>query len=124
MIDWAVPGRQVVCVDDALHDDWYRPLPHGRRWSGNLDGLTAGVVYTVREIYPDPLPGWGLAVEMLIRVNEITRPESDDGFAIERFRPLISQSDDIALIKSLIEPGLADSLQRLGALREKMDSER
>ena len=87
---WARIGQKIVCVDDAIHFEWRIP---GLKSSGTLHGLTAGVVYTVRSVGTSNLGVTGL------RLEEITRNFYDgieSVFAFARFRPLVSQSDDIA----------------------------
>lgn len=100
---WAKPGQKVVC----LNSDWRKgddtPL-----WLWvwlKATGLpVAGCVYTISSVRRHPfdggaalrLKGWGVI-----------------GFHVEWFRPLVStktESEDVALIKSLIDqPHLVDA---------------
>ena len=79
---WARVGAKVVCVDAGP-----------RR-------LTAGGVYTIRQVVVGAIDADG-APYVGVHLEEIQRtPYRDIGvvpFDIARFRPLVSQSDDIAL---------------------------
>lgn len=90
---WAYIGAKVVCKDNP------------RRI------LTKGKVYTISDIATCPVHGWGLAVK--------GRAEYWIG---SYFRPLITEADDIALFKSLLNPTLVDKLdllaERLNELAE------
>lgn len=92
---WAVPGRKVVCVDASEH---YAGNPEFR---DGLDGLTKGQIYTIRGVYFRETTG-----RYCIRVSEIfgrydARGE-DVGFAIVRFRPVITLEDDMLTFRSLL----------------------
>ena len=85
---WARVGAKVVCVDaDPRGGD--RP----RR-------LTAGGVYTIRQVVVGAIDADG-APYVGVHLEEIQRtPYRDIGvvpFDIARFRPLVSESDDVAL---------------------------
>lgn len=84
MSAWARPGVKCVCVDAS-----------GGR-SG--DRLKVGAVYTVIEMmsYEDDFGQRG------IRVVEATSDHYSGAYRLSRFRPLITQEDDVRLIKSLL----------------------
>ena len=80
-------GQHVVCVDDRK--DAY--IPPGFNGIGNLDGLTKGIVYTVRSFVDSPVG------DLCLRLEEIVRPilttggwwnGGEPGFDARRFRPL------------------------------------
>jgi len=87
---WARVGAKVVCVDDA-------PIPGqmGPGWGG-LDGLTRGEIYTIRGHAKGSYSGLpGVLLAEIIR--PLGRRESyEQPFRLSRFRPLVSQADDIA----------------------------
>jgi hypothetical protein len=104
-------GDRVVCVDDTLYDVH---VP-GVLFSGDLNGLTKGTVYTIRSVYFDPafrLP--------TIRVSEIERlPLScfegfiyESGYNPERFRPVVSRPTSIAVFKAMLTPSKQKELAR------------
>lgn len=85
MASWARPGVKVVCVDGAPHKGGtYKVLPE------------EGAVYTIAAVrHWVWRNGQGLGVDLLEVdrvVNGVRIP-----FGVERFRPLVSQSDDVAL---------------------------
>jgi hypothetical protein len=88
---WAVRGAKVVCVDDAEHNDWLSP---GIMYFDGLDGLAKGQIYTVREVFFDEIErAWS------VRLEEIVRGKFrgvEDGYNPCRFRPVVSQKDDLA----------------------------
>ena len=97
MSAWARPGVKVVCVDACAPDyDW-------RDWHSSW--LVEGKTYTIRSVLDHPfIPG-----NLGILVDEIDGNYNDylgleQGFKLARFRPLITktQSEDVALIKSLL----------------------
>lgn len=92
MASWAEPGAKCVCVDAS-------PCS----WSGRPSGLIVGEVYTVVAQLPMDRTG-GIGV----RINEV--PSASElrggkyGWAISRFRPLVTQSDDVAKFTHLLKP--------------------
>lgn len=82
------PGQLVCCVDDAPHG-WTR---YGGVSDRDLDGLTKGTVYTVRDVFDDPPGGVGprasVRLEEIIRRPDYRYPHLEPGFAACRFRPL------------------------------------
>lgn len=85
---WAFPGNKVVCIDAenlGQHD-----VP-GFNYFYSLDGLTEGEVYTVRSAGRDEDDGC-----LVVKLAEIVR-RPDGGYAVARFRPLVSQDDNIEL---------------------------
>ena len=92
MTSWARPGVKVVCVDGAFSKS-----------SGDLP--VVGRVYTIVWVgHWDWFNTSGTAVHLA----EVNRKPDCDGvknpFGLRRFKPLITrtQSDDVALIKSLL----------------------
>lgn len=89
---WCRVGAKVVCVDAS---------PRVGARARDLDGLTRGVVYTIRSVFEED-------GELCLRLAEIVRPiriedilenyGTENGFAATRFRPLVtrSQEQDIA----------------------------
>lgn len=95
-------GQKVVCVDDRPGRS--TPSVPNALVIGDMDGLTMGAVYTVREIFFDD--GWG---DVSIRLVEITRQLSrlngvwfESGFAPDRFRPLVTRKTDISCFTALL----------------------
>lgn len=76
-------GQLVVCIDDK------EPV-HPLATPGCMDGLTAGRIYTVRELSG---PTW-LDGRPTIKLEEIVR-EPDDGYWAHRFRPVRDTSIEI-----------------------------
>ncbi len=91
---WARVGARVVCVDDT---NWQSFDVTGRLrtpdyWGFNLP--TIGEVYTIRDI--DNRAG-GVVV-MLVEVDNrgVTPNPIEIGFALHRFKPLVTIEDDIS----------------------------
>lgn len=87
MSAWARPGVKCVCVD-------------GRPWLDDFDNPTTGpALNEVLTVATHPFLDRGL---VCIRFEEWPGPE--EIFVVESFRPLVrkSQSEDVALIKSLL----------------------
>lgn len=92
-VDWYV-GMQVVCTDSDVHGK-YTPWPA----VGDLDGLTVGVVYTIRKI--------GVYRGMLgIWLSEIVRTawieEGEPPFSVRRFRPVQHRKADISIFTAML----------------------
>ena len=87
------PGTEIVCINDTLDD--FVVLP-AMIYGGDLDGLTKGKIYTVRDIVPINSCYYNSDFEVVL--NEIIRNPPDEGFAIERFRYL-----DLAGFGELLE---------------------
>ena len=97
--NWAKLGAKVVCVDDRVH-----PAPSWVVWSTEAIPLVKGERYTLGEISVHN--GFLLAC-----INEVPlRGDDDFGYKLSRFRPLITQSDDIALFTHLLETTSEDQL--------------
>lgn len=97
------PGQKVMCVNDKLNQ-FHVP---GVAYSGDLDGLKAGTIYTVRECRPPTLPQ---AVGPLnVWVVEIIRPlrgapPAEDGYHVDRFVPLDEFNPRLQQFRELVEP--------------------
>lgn len=87
MTDFHV-GQKVICIDDYIHPEWRQP---GFRYSGSLDGIKRGQIYTVRAICPrtDAPDIIGL------KLVGIIRPLSDNPYYSARFRPLETKAISI-----------------------------
>lgn len=107
MTSWAKPGAKVVSLITFrnLEEDEVGPVESG--------------VYTIRDVVPEPNGTVGL------RFEEISNEPFDyaDGFnectfAVEKFRPLITQQDDVELFRHLLLPS---PLERLDLLAERLN---
>lgn len=105
---WAIKGAKVVCIDDKPHG-W---TVGGAAADGDMDGLTIGVIYTIREF---GLTMWfgmpTIRLEEIIRILR-GRDKEEAGYAITRFRPLVTrtQEQDIsAYFKPLLSPERIDA---------------
>lgn len=83
-----LPGAKVVCVND---DPKAYCLPY-RVYTGDLDGLKKGQIYTINTVFEDPKNK-----TICVYLNEIKRPirgcvDYEMGYRIDRFRLLRSQS--------------------------------
>lgn len=83
---WAVPGAKVVCVD--------------AEFLNRLSPLVVENIYTVAKIIEDdgtPSVGPYAGADLLVILDGVLNPYEDrGGFALARFRPLITQADDVA----------------------------
>lgn len=103
---WARVGAKVVCVDNKIY--------RGEK-SGPMPNLREPV--TVKAFLPDSLGrGPHLIIEEFPNIGKFSRMEL--GWRLSRFRPLITEADDIALFKSLLNPTLVD---KLDLLAERLD---
>ena len=86
----AKPGDKVVCVNGSVVDF----IPPGHL-NLDLNGLSAGVVYTVRSV--QVCPAWRA---ITVRLVEIQRPlwgGIEIGYAVERFRPVQTKSTETGM---------------------------
>ena len=83
---WARVGAKVVCVDDSC-----RP---GRLWL-TYTPIVAERIYVIAGVGPSWLGG-DEPVLFLDGCPNSTFGVGDDGWRVSRFRPLITQEDDIA----------------------------
>ncbi len=73
-------GTRVICIDDEPTEKYVVP---GFVYGVGLDGLTAGVSYTVKEIVKCDFDQTGLVAELV----EISRPDRRvPGYSLRRFR--------------------------------------
>lgn len=94
---WAVPGQKVLCIDSF-------------QGTGRMRVLKARAVYTIsRVISHDPRMGDGPYGQstILLLLKEVRNPYTQlfaGGFAIERFRPLITktQEEDVSVFRHLL----------------------
>lgn len=98
-------GQRVVCVDDSLCQS-NKELTY----YGDLDGLTKGEIYTVRNTDIDPFDNLPI-----IRVFEIKRGNGLEyeqpfelGFLASRFRPIVERDTDISIFKKMLKPEKVD----------------
>lgn len=101
-------GQKVVCVDDDPGPDRIEGVRDGTIYvlTGDLDGLTEGVVYTIRDIVEYPFDG-----QLMLYLCEIDRPPLlgpsglfETGFALRRFRPAIERKTDISIFTEILKP--------------------
>jgi hypothetical protein len=93
-------GQKVVCVDDDPRSFLHAGAP-GVRFSGDLNGLKKGAVYTVRAFgrypaYPDILCVW---------LEEIIRPTAffdEPAYVAARFRPVVERKSDISIFTAML----------------------
>jgi len=93
-----VVGQKVVCINDSTGD--FR-LPN-LKYLNTLDGLKKGEIYTIREIFIDPIHEWPS-----VKLNEIIRPILDNegceaGFCFRRFAPLKEKTSDISIFTEIL----------------------
>ncbi len=95
-------GQKVVCVNDKEFDD---EAPNVII-IGDMNGLKEGNIYTIREIFIDPV--WGDAE---VKLEEIIRPDDsytpsvgfyESGFHYSRFRPVVRRETDISIFKEIL----------------------
>lgn len=85
MSSWARVGVKCVCVDNTDHPE-----------------LVNGEQYTITAVSPHKNKRAGgkfKDTDLLVRVKEAQNWSFAWGFAIERFRPLITQEDDVAMFR-------------------------
>lgn len=92
-------GQKVVCVDES-----------------GPTSVVKGEIYTVTSISPseDDVGEMGVSLK---EKTPITHPKY---FRASRFRPLISQADDVAMFQKLVES--MKPTERLDVLRELLDT--
>jgi len=85
---WAFKGNRVVCVDDAI--------------DGDISGITIpqrGETYTIREVWwNDAWRHWQVRLAEIVNPPFLYADHADPleaAFNVSRFRPLVSQQDDI-----------------------------
>jgi hypothetical protein len=89
---WAVPGRKVVCIKEGK---WRKYLP------GEVHPVN-GQTLTIRDV------SLGNDGDVYLRFREITNPpirgHKEVNYRIDRFRPLHTVEDDVALFAELLTP--------------------
>lgn len=80
-------GTEIVCIDDDFHTT-QKP---GVIYTNNLDGLTKGKIYTIKEYFATS--SGPHKDEIFVCLNEITRPKTNakhhyPGYSRARFRRL------------------------------------
>lgn len=85
----AYVGQRVVCIDASPSDPTYT--------IDDLDGLTVGIVYTVRRIGIDEY--WGSLCFWLNEIDRGVEPEferfGETGYSVRRFKPVDESRLDI-----------------------------
>lgn len=110
---WAKPGAKCIFVGGG---------PENRKnWPEMTGAPIHGVTYTIRDTEMGT-KGFCRGV-LVIRLQEtVCRPHNhgweDAWLGVSGFRPLITEADDIALFKSLLNPTLVD---KLDLLAERLD---
>lgn len=99
-------GQKVVCINDKLGE--FRLPGFKYEEKPTLDGLVAGRIYTVRDVFDDPV-----TKQPLLRLVEIIRPRGCDsrkfanieaGFHAARFKPVVERKTDISIFKAMLNP--------------------
>ena len=93
-------GQKVECINVV-------PI-----FSGDMDGLACGRIYTVRWVgrfrYPNTYKPWeGPAIKLheIIRPNYQQFPDySDMPYAASRFRPVVERKTDISIFTRMLTP--------------------
>jgi hypothetical protein len=114
-------GQRVVCVDADKFSNIAGVFASGNRPDLDADWLLQeGEIYTVESIVVHPLID--TAVMRLVEIPERVSVSmyGDLGYAVSRFRPLISQADDIAMFRKMVE-GMKPT-ERLDRLAELLDT--
>lgn len=114
---WAKPGAKVVCVNATpkpLRDT--NGVLHDPSYFGFILPVE-GENYTIRsaKAYKDHV---GILLNEIDNTHCVNEKGIEVALAIWRFRPLITEADDIALFKSLLNPTLVD---KLDLLAERLD---
>lgn len=109
---WAKTGAKVVCVNAApkpLRDT--NGVPHDPSYFG-FTLPVEGETYTIRsaKAYKD---GVGIFLNEIDNTHCLNGKGNEVALGIWRFRPIITEADDIALFKSLLNPTLVDKLDLL-----------
>ena len=86
---WARVGAKVVCVNAAV-----RPEQSGPKWTGGLDGLVVGELYTIRAVGLPTHSG-----DIGVYLTEIRRGVDcflgvEAPYDLSRFRPLVEDKSD------------------------------
>ena len=90
MSSWVKVGNKCVCV---------RGFKGGAGWPP----LVEGTQYTIREVMTHPETG-ELGVRLLDMNCGLSRFHMEKGWEANRFRPLVSEQDDIDMFKALLTP--------------------
>jgi hypothetical protein len=91
---WAVPGAKVVCVDAST-------VP-GEIWK-NGDCPVKGATYTISDVWVDN--SGSLVLEFVEKQRSLKSEQAFGyrvGYNVRRFRPLITQADDVAKFAHLL----------------------
>lgn len=98
-------GQKVVCIDASMHtDDWNA----GIKRQINLDGLTKGKIYTIRNLIINE--GNPRLSPILIQLEEIIRRKifnwegivREAAYHSDRFKPLIEKTTDISIFQKIL----------------------
>jgi hypothetical protein len=93
---WAKVGAKVVCVDDSVAGSVLRIVRAGFRPAALDVPLVSGKTYTISAINVHPVFG-----SYCVRLSDLASRShgsvTDWGYDISRFRPLVTQQDDVAL---------------------------
>lgn len=87
-------GQKVVCVNDRLKA-FLKPGVNPLGITLDLDGLTAGKVYTISGLTPSNSKYY--TSEIIVELKEIKRPGRVQGFDFRRFRPLEEIRDELKI---------------------------
>lgn len=93
MSSWARVGVKVVCVDDAWPEN---------SWYGYEVLPVKGQAYTIRDLVEYEGTLCCLLVEVQNSPQDYNQGMIEAAFAVRRFRPLITQEDDVAMFRELL----------------------
>lgn len=109
MTSWVKVGAKCVCRNAVEMPHLFVP---GGDPNDTLDGLTEGVIYTVYFARIHPMLGI-----LVIALEEIDRGPCPDGypegFAAERFSPIVDERDDIAAFLAIANKGKLDVMAEM-----------
>jgi hypothetical protein len=103
-------GQKVVCVNDIVKFPLgsKRTGHDGTVWTstGNMGGLRAGAVYTIRGFSLCPVDNAPTVLLEEIMREEIMRygvSQGEAGYCISRFRPVIEKKTDISIFTRILD---------------------
>jgi hypothetical protein len=105
MTSWARPGVKCVCID-AESERYTGLLRHVPGRVNPSFHLVLGRTYVVREVFRHPF-----ADVMVVTLHGVPDRTPEHGYAIARFRPLITrtQEQDLELFRPLLTPSPIDA---------------
>lgn len=105
LTSWAKPGAKCVCIDNTRHPQ-----------------LNIGQTYTIVAVESDDpsvlQAGTYAGSKVLVELAEVKNWSAKPSYAVERFRPIITQQDDVERFRHLLSPS---PLQRLDLLASNLN---